>query len=90
MKAGASDVTIRRATDADLAAIDDSWYAAEAVHWARPRATTLRITVPGPHPALGPLLEAGFQITYVEMFVSMAAQPFMDAACYIPASSTLF
>jgi GNAT superfamily N-acetyltransferase len=63
---------------------------AAAVRWASPRATTLRITVPGPHQALAPLLEAGFQITYVEMFVSSAAQPFMDAACYIPASSTIF
>jgi GNAT superfamily N-acetyltransferase len=64
--------------------------AAAAVGWAGSRATTLRITVPGPHPALAPLLDAGFQITYVETFVSSAAEPFMDAACYIPASSTLF
>jgi len=63
---------------------------AAAVGWARPRATTLRITVPGPHQALAPLLDAGFQISYVEQFVSSAAQPFMDAARYIPASSTLF
>jgi len=61
-----------------------------AVRWARPRATTLRIGVPGPHLALAPLLGAGFQITYVEMFVSSADRPFVDAACYIPASSTLF
>jgi GNAT superfamily N-acetyltransferase len=63
---------------------------AAAVVWASSRAATLRITVPGSHPALAPLLDAGFQITYVEMFMSSAAQPFMDAACYIPASSTLF
>jgi ribosomal protein S18 acetylase RimI-like enzyme len=61
-----------------------------AVRWARPRAATLRMGVPGPHLALAPLLDAGFQITYVEMFVSSADQPFMDAACYVPASSTLF
>jgi ribosomal protein S18 acetylase RimI-like enzyme len=63
---------------------------AAAVRWASPRATILRMTVPGPHPALVPLLEVGFQITYVETFVSSAAEPFVDAGCYILANSTLF
>jgi hypothetical protein len=49
----------------------------------------VRIDVPGPHPALAPLLERGFQIVYVETFQSSAAAPFFDARCYIPSGSDL-
>ena len=63
---------------------------AAAVHWAQSRGATLRVTLPGPHEALAPLLGAGFAITYIELFVSSAQRPFLDAACYVPASSTLF
>ena len=63
---------------------------AAAARWAGQRAAVLRITVPGPHPALAALLAAGFQITYVEEFLCSAGPPFMDPARYLPASSTLF
>ncbi len=49
----------------------------------------VRIDVPGPHPALAPLLERGFQIIYVETFQSSATTPFFDACCYIPSGSDL-
>jgi GNAT superfamily N-acetyltransferase len=59
------------------------------VRWACQRATIVRIDVPGPHPALAPLLAMGFHIIYVETFVSSAAAPFFDARCYIPSGSDL-
>jgi GNAT superfamily N-acetyltransferase len=61
-----------------------------AARWAQPHADVLLITVPGPHPALAALLDAGFQITYVETFVSSSQEPFADMRCYIPSGSTLF
>ncbi|HEX9370434.1 MAG TPA: GNAT family N-acetyltransferase [Roseiflexaceae bacterium] len=61
-----------------------------AVGWARPRAQALKITVPGPHVVLPALLDAHFQITYVETFVSSSDEPFADARHYIPSGSTLF
>lgn len=61
-----------------------------AVSWAAQRAPTLFIGVPAAHPGLAPLLEAGFQITYVETFASTADEPFADPRCYIPSSSTLY
>jgi GNAT superfamily N-acetyltransferase len=70
-------------------------YAAECVLaatiWVQQRAAEVRvrIDVPGPHPALAPLLERGFQIIYVETFQSSAATPFFDARCYIPSDSDL-
>jgi hypothetical protein len=59
-----------------------------AVDWARQRARTVRIALPGPHPALAPLLEAGFQIVYVEEFMASAALPF-DPRCYCPTGAGL-
>ena len=56
-----------------------------AVRWATRQADIVRIAVPGPHPALARLLEAGFKIGYTEMFVSSAVEPFLDARRYIPA-----
>jgi GNAT superfamily N-acetyltransferase len=70
-------------------------YAAQCVlaatRWVQERAgeVRVRIDVPGPHPALAPLLERGFQIIYVETFQSSAATPFFDARCYIPSGSDL-
>jgi len=61
-----------------------------AARWAQPRAAVLRIAVPGPHPSLGPLLDAHFRITYVETFMLSAAEPFVNAECYIPSGSALF
>ena len=62
-----------------------------ATRWVQERAgeVRVRIDVPGPHPALAPLLERGFQIVYVETFQSSAATPFFDARCYIPSGSDL-
>ena len=63
-----------------------------AVNWARNHAgaDVLLINVPGPHPALAPLLNTGFHITYVETFLSTATSPFLDARCYISSGSNLF
>ncbi|HJT59217.1 MAG TPA: GNAT family N-acetyltransferase [Ktedonobacteraceae bacterium] len=63
-----------------------------AVNWARKHAGAeiLLINVPGPHPALAPLLNVGFHITYVETFVSTAITPFFDTQRYIASGSNLF
>jgi len=63
-----------------------------AVNYARKQAgaDVLLINVPGPHPALAPLLNTGFHITYVETFLSTATTPFFDARCYISSGSNLF
>lgn len=60
-----------------------------AVNWATPRAQAINISVPGPHAALAVLLEARFQISYVETFLS-SGRPFFDAGCYIPSGGTFF
>lgn len=62
-----------------------------AARWVQERSgeVRVRIDLPGPHPALAPLLERGFQIVYVETFQSSAATPFFDARCYIPSGSDL-
>ena len=60
-----------------------------AVGWAKSRAQAINISVPGPHAALPALLEARFQIGYVETFLS-SGQPFFDAGCYIPSGGTFF
>jgi GNAT superfamily N-acetyltransferase len=61
-----------------------------AVGWARSRAETLLIGLPGPHPALIALLDARFKITYVETFLASAEPTFFDPTRYLPGSSTLF
>ena len=61
-----------------------------AVGWAKSRAPAIDISVPGPHAALAALLEARFQISYVETFLSSSDQPFFDTGCYIPSGGTLF
>lgn len=53
------------------------------VEWARQRARTVRIALPGPHPALGPLLDAGLRIVYVEQFMASGQLPF-NPRCYCP------
>ncbi len=60
-----------------------------ATAWAQRRAERVRIDVPGPHPSLGPLLERGFHIIYVETFHSTAPTPIFDTRCYIPSGSDL-
>ncbi|HUZ01486.1 MAG TPA: GNAT family N-acetyltransferase [Thermomicrobiaceae bacterium] len=60
-----------------------------AVRWAGRAAVRLSIPVPGSHPALGPLLDAGFQITYVETFCSSAREAIFDPRCYVPSGEFL-
>jgi hypothetical protein len=60
-----------------------------AVDWARRRAETLLIDVPGPHPSLAPLLASGFRIDYVETYVSDEAAPFFDPRRYLASGSNL-
>lgn len=55
-----------------------------AAAWAAGRASVIRMPVPGPHPALAGLLDAGFQITYVETFVANSTAGLPDPACYVP------
>jgi ribosomal protein S18 acetylase RimI-like enzyme len=54
------------------------------IRYAAERAPTIRLAVPGSHPILAPLVEAGFLIVYLETFLaSEGAQPF-DPALYLP------
>lgn len=73
--------------------VSDAAYAIDgmlaAVQWAARRAPALAIDLPGPHPALAPLLDAGFQISYVETFVSNMAPPF-DPQRYAGSGGSLF
>jgi GNAT superfamily N-acetyltransferase len=60
-----------------------------AVRWARSRGAFIEMGVPGPHPALGTLLTAGFSITYVETYCASAAT-LVDPARYIGSGGDLF
>lgn len=61
-----------------------------AVEWARARAAILALDVPGPHPVLASLLDAGFRIEYVETFLSTAPAPFTDPCRYVGSGGSLF
>jgi GNAT superfamily N-acetyltransferase len=61
-----------------------------AVEWARGRAAVARIAVTGPHPALGPLLAAGFRIGEVETFCSTDSAQFVDVQRYVSSGGDLF
>ena len=50
---------------------------------------SLEITVPGPHPALRPLLEAGFRIDYIGTFCASAPVR-LNPARYIPSGGDLY
>ena len=76
-------IGVRATTDATACVL-------AAVQWAAQQAEVLRIDVPGPHPCLALLLESGFQIIYVETFLSTANTPFFDAQCYISSGSNFF
>ncbi len=62
---------------------------AAAVRWAAERARAVGISLPGPHPAIGRLLRAGFRITYVELFHG-ARFEFVDPSRYVSSGSDLF
>jgi ribosomal protein S18 acetylase RimI-like enzyme len=60
-----------------------------AVAWAQPRARQLKISVPGPHPALRTLLDAGFLIDYIGTFCA-SPRVRLNPARYIASSEDLF
>jgi GNAT superfamily N-acetyltransferase len=61
------------------------------VDWARSRGSFLEIAVPGPHPALAPLLEARFRIVYVETFCAGDADgASIDPGRYVGSGGDLF
>ncbi|HEY7092048.1 MAG TPA: GNAT family N-acetyltransferase [Ktedonobacterales bacterium] len=60
-----------------------------AVGWALERSPVARLLVPGPHPALSPLLTAGGMIEYVETFLC-SAPPCVDATRYLPSDGAFF
>jgi GNAT superfamily N-acetyltransferase len=60
-----------------------------AVRWARERGSFLELAVPGPHPALAPLLEAKLRIAYVETYC--ASEPnLVDPERYVGSGGDLF
>jgi GNAT superfamily N-acetyltransferase len=61
-----------------------------AVGWARARYTIVRVGVPAPHPALAPLLRAGFRIAEVETFCSTTEDAVADVRRYLPSGGDLF
>lgn len=61
-----------------------------AVDQACQLASTLHIEVPGPHPCLLPLLEAGFQIEYTDTYMTSAQVAFFDPTRYVASGSDLF
>jgi hypothetical protein len=60
------------------------------VEWALTRAATLRLAVPGSHPALRGLLAAGLRIAEIETFLASGETPFVDGRRYLPSGGTLF
>lgn len=60
-----------------------------AVTWARERRADVELAVPGPHPALKPLLEGGFVIEYVETYCASDAA-LVDPTRYIGSGGDLF
>jgi hypothetical protein len=60
-----------------------------AVGWAIERSPRAHLLVPGPHPALHPLLRAGGMIEYVETFLC-SAPPCADATRYLPSDGAFF
>jgi GNAT superfamily N-acetyltransferase len=61
-----------------------------AVRWGRERASLVRVALPGPHPALRPLLDAGFRISDFDTFVSTSREPFFDPRCYLSTGGETF
>ena len=58
------------------------------MRYAVERAPTVRLAVPGPHPALTPLVEAGFLIVYLETFLASEGAPPFDPTLYLPGACT--
>ncbi len=72
------------------AAADAAACVAAALAWAQPRAQSVRLDVPSPHPAFAPLLTAGFRIVDMSMFCSSSPAPAADPTTYIPALDELY
>jgi hypothetical protein len=50
----------------------------------------IELSVPGPHPALAPLFEVGFRITYIETYCAGGAGDLVDPRTYVSSGSDLF
>lgn len=55
-----------------------------AVRWAAERSPAARLGVPGPHPALAPLIEAGCRLVYNETFLASPDAALPDVTRYLP------
>jgi hypothetical protein len=71
-------------------AADAAACVAAAVRWASGRAAAVRVSVPGPHPSLGPLLAHGLQIHDLDLFCSTPGLRFVDVRRYLPSGGDLF
>jgi hypothetical protein len=60
-----------------------------ALRLALEGAPAVRAFVPGPHPALLPLVQAGFRIEFVDTFLSTDDAPFFDPRRYLAAGGAL-
>ena len=73
-----------------IGVLDDRYAAAAVmavVEAARSSAPRLALDLPGGHPALASLLEAGFRIFYQATFCSSSATGAFDPRCYVPADT---
>jgi GNAT superfamily N-acetyltransferase len=61
-----------------------------AVRWGAGQAPEVRISVPGPHPALALLLEFGLRIRDVDTFCSTHVPRFADVRRYLPPGGDLY
>ena len=82
------DVTIGPAGSFDPADLEAVITA--ALHAREPRRALVRIGVPGPSPALRPLLRAGFRIAEVDTFLAVPGPLRFDARAYVPSGGALF
>jgi GNAT superfamily N-acetyltransferase len=73
---------VRRAEDAAACTM-------AALGWVRTQAANLCLMLPGPHPALAPLLRAGFRIEDVYSFAVSGDVPFCDPRRYISSGPDL-
>jgi GNAT superfamily N-acetyltransferase len=76
-------VGTRRADDAAASVL-------AATRWACQRARVLHITVPGPHPSLAPLLEAGCRIIDLDTFLASSPTPYLDPRRYLSSGGDMF
>ena len=75
-------VGVRRAEDATACTL-------AALGWLRARAEGVCLMIPGPHPALAPLLELGFRIEDTYSFAASGDAPFSDPRRYLSSGPDL-